>query len=75
MSEKTQTIAGPFHTRRKARKLEREVQAFIESKAGFSRTGRRFYEDIEIPDWANGVRVEKVGLFQYSLVATSHEGH
>jgi hypothetical protein len=28
-----------------------------------------------IPEWARGVRVEKAGMFSYSVVATEHKGH
>lgn len=29
----------------------------------------------ELPYWAKGVRVEKAGLFQWAVVATSKRGH
>jgi hypothetical protein len=31
--------------------------------------------DFSVPGWARGVRVEKAGLFQWTVVATEQRGH
>lgn len=51
--------------RRTARLKERKLQAQLD--AG--------YQPDELPTWANGVRVEKAGQFQWAVVATSTAGH
>jgi hypothetical protein len=46
--------------RRRAR--AREVERYLQGR-------------VTMPPWTEGVRVERAGLFQYVIVATSHRGH
>ncbi len=80
-SNRTKTVEGPFHTRRKARQHERELQAALESGRATATIGRVFgYEVgedrrfVAVPLWADGCRVEKAGLFQWVVIATEARG-
>lgn len=77
MTDKTQTIGGPFITRRKARRLERCIQSAIDAGGGYVGEDAIFYTacGLSVPRWAGGVRVEKAGHFQYTVVATTARGH
>lgn len=87
--EQTRIIAGPFWTRRKARKLQREIQGMLDV---WGESGPRRTTDYQlaipgvgtVPTWARGVRVERmgdrhfgkwIGRVTWALVATSHVGH
>lgn len=76
MSDKTHVIEGPFLTRAKARRREHVFQGSLDY---WARTGDTFerlaLEKKGVPPWARGVRVERAGLFQWVLVATSTPGH
>lgn len=66
--QRTQVLS--VHTfRRTARHEERRLQAVLGSPLmAFSAQG------IPVPQWASGVRVEKAGLFSWSVTATEWEG-
>lgn len=78
----TKAIAGPFWTRRKARSYEAEIQDAIElhnkgSAAGMDFTATVNGEEIKIPGWAQGARVERIGSrlrASWTVVATSWAG-
>jgi len=77
---KTANIAGPFRNRIKARKLERQVQDFLNGVwaaggAGSDGVENFVYLGYTIPSWAHGVRVDPVGFFQWQLTATEGKGH
>jgi len=69
MTGRTKVIAGPFWTRRKARRVERDLQAQVRSGDVDYVVG-----DIEVPCWARGVRVEKLGIASWTVVATNWKG-
>lgn len=71
---KTKTIAGPYWTRKKAQRVERELTAAINATPVGAEIIDTF-DDIVIPRWARGVRVDKLGRFSWSVVATSGRGH
>jgi hypothetical protein len=52
--------------RRVARLKERKYQKVLD---------KGMWKPDELPGWARGVRVRKVGSFQYIVEATSWEGH
>jgi hypothetical protein len=58
-SGKTETVAGPFEDRSEAEALERELQRTLD--AGARRSARPEAIDVVLPDWAKGVRVERIG--------------
>ena len=67
-------IVSVHKFRRTARKRERELQAQIEE---FQRLGylEKFLFDNALPNWTRGVKVEKAGWFQWTVVATPNRGH
>ncbi len=66
MESSTQIISvHPF--RRVARYQERKLQTWLDGDRGGLRPEG-------LPIWANGVRVEKAGKFQWAVVATSKAG-
>lgn len=71
MSDPTNALLSVHRLRRSARKRERELQAWLDGETdeiSFER-GEQF------PVWAHGVRVVKVGLFQWVVYATAERGH
>lgn len=82
MTGRTQVVAGPFRSRRKARALEREMQLLLvrrDAVAGITvvNTLLTVYrgKSYRLPIWARGVRVERAGWTQWVLVATEKRGH
>lgn len=71
---KTKVISVHF-LRRRARAIERELQRDLDNRQGIGwRDVRADLEAAGVPPWANGVRVEKAGPFQWAVVATSDRG-
>lgn len=65
---KTQAVfVTPY--RRRARKVERELQAYADG----DRSGPP--GDVPFPEWAKGARVEHVGWFSWIVTATEERGH
>lgn len=64
------------HTRRAARRRERELQEFLDlawsERPGIAASKLLF--DDGLPAWARGVRVERIGLLQFAVIATEHRG-
>lgn len=58
--------------RRRARKLERVIQAWLD--AGRPYPGLPL-DYPQIPEWAQGVRAERVGVFSWIVTATEYRGH
>lgn len=85
MSEQTRVLTV-HRLRRTARRLERRLQADLNSGAirpihFHTDEAYRIYDrgdllaTVNIPRWMCGVRVERAGFFQWTVVATSHRGH
>lgn len=55
--------------RRRARAKERRLQAILNRNPSAAAL-----IDAGLPIWAEGVRVEKAGPFQWAVVATTHRG-
>jgi hypothetical protein len=71
MSDPANALLSVHRLRRSARKRERELQAWLDGdtdQVSFER-GEQF------PVWAHGVRVQKVGRFQFCVYATRERGH
>jgi len=64
------SVASVHVFRRAARKKERQLQAWLDRNPS---SKDKF--DSAVPDWAQGVRVEKAGFFQWAVVYTSERGH
>lgn len=65
----------PF--RRRARAVERELQAALDRYAEGRATPEDFHlthGEYSVPDWAEGVRVEKAGRLSWAVVATPERG-
>jgi hypothetical protein len=80
MSDRTQIISSPFHSREDARLDERMLQGFLDGVwlvSGLPPTTETLtYEGYVLPVWAKGVRVESSpNGAQHTLVATEHRGH
>lgn len=87
MTERTKVLSV-HRLRRAARKRERQLQVALEMRAQLAGGARLRIPDvaapanvdpasvdiIPAPAWARGVRVEKAGLFQWAVVATSRRG-
>jgi len=66
------------HLRRRARAVERELQAAIDEDRGgegLSPANFRLLSSYRVPDWARGVRVERAGWLSWAVVATEEKGH
>lgn len=79
MTGRTKVVAGPFWTRRKARRIEREWQAELDrarSLGGYFATlpDSKIAASVRLPEWARGVRVEKAGRVSWVVVATESKG-
>lgn len=61
----------PF--RRRARKMERELQDWLDNGQGVKPPPS--WIGYAVPSWAEGARVEKAGRFSWAVVATSTRGH
>lgn len=55
--------------RRRARRVERELQAYL--------AGERPEPpgDVPFPEWGKGARVERAGWFSWIVTATEYRGH
>lgn len=79
MPDRTSTLSV-HRLRRTARRRERKLQrALDDGLAPRSMDGRQrcTYIDgdvVGMPGWTEGVRVEKAGMFQWTVVATEHTG-
>jgi hypothetical protein len=81
MTGRTRTLSV-HRLRRTARANERTVQAALRLRR-LRTTWSPFEQPTitlwrggpELPSWACGVRVEKAGRFQWSVIATEAEGH
>ena len=64
-------MVTPF--RRRARRVERALQAALDA----GRVEVLLADDTFViaPTWANGVRVQRAGRFQWAVVATFERGH
>jgi len=75
--ERTEIIfTSPF--RRRARRVEREVQRAVDQRDGVlpaTGAGVGVLARYAIPSWAHGARYEKAGPFSHAVVATSTRGH
>jgi hypothetical protein len=67
--------------RRTARREERRLQDELakRERGGVSRASRPLVTVYDadgnlVPDWAKGARVEKIGLFQFAVIATESRG-
>lgn len=71
MGPRTKTYSRHF-LRRTARKVERDVQHFLDSNPSM-----RAKNEVGIPYWACGARVESFirGPFAYKVVLTETRGH
>lgn len=78
--DRTQTVS--VHrlrrtARRRERKLQAELDALLASPHQTNGSTITVYVDgkpVKLPTWARGVRVEKAGLLQWTIVATEHVG-
>ncbi len=64
--------------RRTARKREREIQQLLSQNA--DPASWRVWEtvlrrDLGVPEWARGVRVERIGPLCWAVIATEKRGH
>lgn len=73
MTGRTRVVAGPFWTRRKARRVEREWQARLAALPRMTAHAAAF--TLGLPSWTRGVRVEKAGRASWVVVATEEAGH
>ena len=80
MPNRTHTLSV-HRLRRTARGRERDLQAhldaLLESRVQTNGPTITLYaggRPVEVPTWARGVRVEKTGLLQWTVVATEHRG-
>lgn len=80
---KTQTLSV-HKFRRTAQDRERELTNVLVTAEAIVKDNpepqvadaiRELLKSNGIPEWARGVRVEKAGMFSYSVVATEHKGH
>lgn len=70
----TLSVSGPHWSRRKARKIEREIQEALAQPVR-SAVAMAILQEYKVPSWAKGVRVRKVGLLSWQVEATSWTGH
>lgn len=80
MSDRTEIVSSPFHSRDDARAEERVLQAFLDglvlSGGPYEGAETVTYEGYTLPAWAKGIRVESTpNGKQHTLVATEHRGH
>lgn len=65
--------------RRRARRLERELQEALDLHWDISEPTdwptRNLLDRYDVPDWAHGVKVESAGPFSHAVVATEQRGH
>jgi hypothetical protein len=80
-NQKTRAISGPYKLRRRARRDERRLQKAIKNYNVVT-TGRArlaaeplIFDGVEIPQWARGARVVKLGRFQFIVEVTERAGH
>lgn len=74
MSEATTILyVTPF--RRRARRVEREVQAWLDEGREYVRQDHLTIDAAAFPSWARGVRVERAGRLSWAVVATAERGH
>ena len=81
---RTQTVST-HKFRRTAQDRERDLTKVLNSAQEIIQSNpdepqvaaaiRQLLQANGIPEWARGVRVEKAGMFSYSVVATEHKGH
>lgn len=53
-SGRTKVVAGPFDNRENAQSVERNIQNHLDDN------DHQLIDGIDMPDWAKGVRVEKI---------------
>lgn len=71
---RTETVSV-HRLRRSARRREHTIQKILDSYGSDPRPAIYTEDGLLVPAWAHGVRVEKAGVLQFSLVATEHRGH
>lgn len=69
-----QSVSGPHFTRARARSVERRIQRELDAYwDNMDQPNQPWPKDI--PGWARGAKVEKVGFFQYQVIVTPNKGH
>ena len=63
-------IASIHPFRRSARKRERDLQTWLDTRRAGKPPGGK-----PVPIWAKGARVEKAGRLLWAVVLTDHKGH